>query len=92
MTTARSWSDLLTTLVGRRDLTAEQTQWAMAEIMRGDASPTRVAAFLVARQQVNRGGGVVDQLLHIVQPFLAVAQFFFHAVIQSGGCDFFNLE
>ena len=46
MSAASTWSDLLTALVAREDLTAEQTAWAMDEIMRGEATPVRVAGFL----------------------------------------------
>jgi anthranilate phosphoribosyltransferase len=48
MSGSTTWSDLLTALVARHDLTPEQTAWAMGEIMSGDASPARVAGFLVA--------------------------------------------
>jgi anthranilate phosphoribosyltransferase len=45
---AHTWAELLTALVGRQDLTAAQTAWAMDEIMTGAATPVKVAAFLVA--------------------------------------------
>lgn len=48
MSVASTWSDVLTALVARHDLTPEQTSWAMGEIMSGDASPARIAGFLVA--------------------------------------------
>jgi anthranilate phosphoribosyltransferase len=43
-----TWSDLLAELLERRSLTAEQTRWAMAEIMAGEASDAQIAAFVVA--------------------------------------------
>jgi anthranilate phosphoribosyltransferase len=46
--TAPTWSGILTGLVGGHDLTAEETSWAMAEVMTGSASPARLAGFLVA--------------------------------------------
>ncbi|WNB84463.1 anthranilate phosphoribosyltransferase [Cellulomonas sp. ATA003] len=46
--TAPTWSGLLTGLVSGRDLTSEETSWAMGEVMAGSASPARLAAFLVA--------------------------------------------
>jgi anthranilate phosphoribosyltransferase len=70
MSTAQSWSDLLTTLVARRDLTAAQTQWAMAEIMRGDAAPTRIAGFLVA---LRAKGETVDELTGLAAGMLGAA-------------------
>ena len=36
MTDAPTWSDLFAALVNQQDLTAEQTAWAMSEIMSGD--------------------------------------------------------
>lgn len=48
MTAARTWPDLLTTLLAGADLTAEDTRWAMGEVMRGEASPVQLAGFLVA--------------------------------------------
>ncbi len=46
--TAHSWPEVLTALVGRRDLDAGQTRWAMGEVLAGDASPAQIAAFAVA--------------------------------------------
>lgn len=43
-----SWSELLGHLVGGGDLTAEETRWAMDLVMTGEATPARVAAFVVA--------------------------------------------
>ena len=48
MTDVPTWSDLFATLVARQDLTADQTSWAMGEIMSGEASTPRIAAFLIA--------------------------------------------
>jgi anthranilate phosphoribosyltransferase len=43
-----TWPDVLGTLVARADLTAEQTAWAMGEILEGEATPSQVAGFAVA--------------------------------------------
>ena len=43
-----TWPDLLTVLVGGSDLTLEQAQWAMNEVMRGEATPIQLAGFLMA--------------------------------------------
>ncbi len=48
MSSQHSWPDLLTTLVGRHDLTAEQTAWAMNTILAGEATPVQIAGFAVA--------------------------------------------
>lgn len=43
-----SWPDLLGHLVAGRDLGAEDTEWAMNLVMTGEATPARIAAFVVA--------------------------------------------
>lgn len=47
-TTAPSWPGLLNRLVRREDLTADDTRWAMQQVMTGEATPAQVAAFVVA--------------------------------------------
>lgn len=44
----RSWPVLLTALIGARDLDAEDTAWAMDQVMSGAATPAQLAAFVVA--------------------------------------------
>ncbi|MGH4022355.1 MAG: anthranilate phosphoribosyltransferase [Pseudonocardiaceae bacterium] len=44
----RSWPALLTRLIARTDLGAEDTAWAMDQVMSGEATPAQVAAFVVA--------------------------------------------
>lgn len=43
-----TWSDLLTTLCSGADLSTEEAAWVMDRVMRGEASPARLAAFLAA--------------------------------------------
>ena len=43
-----SWPALIRALIGRQALTAEQTAWAMNEIMEGNATPAQIAGFGVA--------------------------------------------
>jgi anthranilate phosphoribosyltransferase len=43
-----SWPALIGALIGGQPLTAEQTAWAMNEIMDGAASPAQIAGFSVA--------------------------------------------
>ena len=43
-----SWPALIRALIGRQALSAEQTAWAMNEIMDGAASPAQIAGFGVA--------------------------------------------
>jgi anthranilate phosphoribosyltransferase len=47
-TAAPTWSGLLSRLIRREDLTAEDTRWAMRQVMTGEATPAQVAGFLVA--------------------------------------------
>jgi anthranilate phosphoribosyltransferase len=42
-----AWPALLTTLMRGEALTADDTAWAMDEIMAGDATPAQLAAFAV---------------------------------------------
>ncbi len=62
-----SWSDLFATLTARRDLTTEQTSWAMSEIMSGAASTPKVAAFLVG---LKTKGESVDELTGLADTML----------------------
>ncbi|GAA1394391.1 anthranilate phosphoribosyltransferase [Catellatospora coxensis] len=43
-----TWTTILATLLARRDLTAAESAWAMTQIVRGEASPVQLAAYLVA--------------------------------------------
>ncbi|MDQ3405685.1 MAG: anthranilate phosphoribosyltransferase [Actinomycetota bacterium] len=44
----QTWPVLLTRLIDRVDLSAEDTSWAMNEIMSGEATPAQIAGFAVA--------------------------------------------
>jgi len=43
-----TWPDVLGPLVAGADLSAEQTGWAMGEILAGEATPAQIAGFAVA--------------------------------------------
>ncbi|RBY85517.1 anthranilate phosphoribosyltransferase [Blastococcus sp. TF02A-30] len=43
-----TWPGLLNRLLAGQDLTADDTAWAMREVMTGEATPAQVAAFAVA--------------------------------------------
>jgi anthranilate phosphoribosyltransferase len=43
-----TWPDVLSTLTARRDLSSEQTAWAMGQILAGEATPAQIAGFAVA--------------------------------------------
>ncbi|MGP4051926.1 anthranilate phosphoribosyltransferase [Streptomyces sp. 2A115] len=44
----RTWPDLLNALLESRDLTADESAWAMDQVMSGSAGAARLAGFLVA--------------------------------------------
>ncbi|HVK24383.1 MAG TPA: anthranilate phosphoribosyltransferase [Actinokineospora sp.] len=44
----RTWKSLLNQLIDRRDLAAEDTTWAMNQIMSGEATPSQIAGFVIA--------------------------------------------
>jgi anthranilate phosphoribosyltransferase len=70
MTEAVTWSDLLTTLVDAQDLSEAQTAWAMDQIMSGEASPARIAGFLVG---LRAKGETVTELTALADTMLAHA-------------------
>lgn len=45
---ARSWPRLIAALLSGTDLDAEDTAWAMRQVMDDDAEPAQLAGFLVA--------------------------------------------
>src|SRR3954447_772304 len=61
-----TWPDVLTTLVRREDLSAEQTAWAMGEVLVGNATPVQIAGFAVALrakgETVEEMQGLVDAM------------------------------
>ncbi|MBO3084167.1 anthranilate phosphoribosyltransferase [Cellulomonas fengjieae] len=65
-----AWPDLFATLAARRDLSPEQTSWAMSEIMTGAASTPKVAAFLVG---LKTKGESVAELTALADTMLAHA-------------------
>lgn len=54
-----AWPQLLTSLLARKDLRAEQTAWAMDQVMSGETSPVVLAGFLVA---LRAKGETVEEL------------------------------
>ncbi len=62
-----TWPDVLTTLVAGTDLGTARAEWAMNEIMSGEATPAQVAGFLMALrakgETVEEMRGIADQML-----------------------------
>jgi anthranilate phosphoribosyltransferase len=65
------WSAVLGALSARRDLTADESRAAMAEILDGAASPAQIAGFIVA---LRMKGETVDELTGMVEAMLAAAE------------------
>lgn len=63
MTSPHTWPEVLSALVGRQDLTADQAQWAMGEVLSGEATPVQIAGFAVA---LRAKGETVDELEGLV--------------------------
>ncbi len=63
MTEQRSWPEVLTALVARRDLDAGQAAWAMGEILAGEATPAQIAGFAVA---LRAKGETIEELEGLV--------------------------
>lgn len=64
------WPTLLTTLVRGRSLHAEQTAWAMDQIMAGEATPAQIAGFATA---LRAKGETAEEVGGLVQTMLARA-------------------
>ena len=67
---ARSWPELLNTLVTGTDLSSAETAWAMDEIMSGERTTAQVAAFLVA---LRAKGETVAEISGLVEAMYAHA-------------------
>ena len=58
-----TWPEVLGALVARTDLTADQTTWAMGEILSGEATPAQIAGFAVS---LRAKGETVDEITGLV--------------------------
>src|SRR3954449_785047 len=67
-----TWPEVLGSLISRVDLTADQTAWAMAQILAGEASPAQIAGFAVALrakgETVEEMQGLVDAMYEHATP------------------------
>lgn len=67
---ARTWSHLLNTLLAGHDLAAEDTAWAMRQVMADQFEPAALAGFLIA---LRAKGETVPELTGLVEAILAEA-------------------
>lgn len=65
-----SWPEVLTALVRGTDLAADQTAWAMGEILTGAATPVQIAGFAVA---LRAKGETVEEMQGLVDAMYAHA-------------------
>ncbi|WP_328607602.1 anthranilate phosphoribosyltransferase [Amycolatopsis sp. NBC_00345] len=66
-----TWPALLTRLIGREDLSAEATEWAMDQIMSGTATPAQIGGFAVA---LRAKGETPDEISGMADAMLAHAR------------------
>jgi anthranilate phosphoribosyltransferase len=65
------WPGVLGPLTDRRDLPREHTRLAMAEVLRGDATPAQLAGFVVA---LRLKGETVEELSGLLEAMLGMAE------------------
>lgn len=66
-----TWPALLNALLRGEDLVAEQTAWAMEQVMRGEATPVQVAGFVVG---LRAKGEAPSEVIGLVTTMLAHAE------------------
>jgi anthranilate phosphoribosyltransferase len=66
-----TWPEVLTALIAREDLTAEQTAWAFGEVLAGEATPSQLAGFAVA---LRAKGETTEEVTGLVSAMLAAAE------------------
>lgn len=68
---AQTWPELLNALLAGRDLSADDTAWAMDKIMRGEAGDAQIAGFAVA---LRAKGETVAEISGLVRTMYAHAR------------------
>ncbi|MBL1096973.1 anthranilate phosphoribosyltransferase [Streptomyces coffeae] len=72
--TARTWPDVLTSLLDGQDLSADDTAWAMDRIMRGEATDAQIAGFIVALRAKGETVAEVSGLVRTMYEHAAVIE------------------
>ena len=67
----RTWADIITRLIKKEDLCANDASWAMDAIMGGEASPALIASFLTA---LSSKGETVGEVRSLADTMLQYAQ------------------
>ena len=70
MAESLTWSDVLTTLLERRDLSVWESTWAMRQVMNGNVSDAQLAGFLVA---LRAKGETIDEIVGFRDAILEAA-------------------
>lgn len=70
MADSLTWSDVLTSLLERRDLSVWESTWSMRQIMKGDVSEAQLAGFLVA---LRAKGETIDEIVGFRDAILEAA-------------------
>jgi anthranilate phosphoribosyltransferase len=65
-----SWPGLFSTLLAGSSLSADETAWAMTQIMSGDATPAQIGGFAIA---LRSKGETTEELIGLVRAMLAHA-------------------
>jgi anthranilate phosphoribosyltransferase len=68
---ATTWPALLTDLIAGRDLDRTTAEWAMAQIMTGEATPSQVAGFLIG---LRAKGESIEEMRGLAEQMLAHAR------------------
>lgn len=70
MADSLTWSDVLTSLLERRDLSVWESTWAMRQIMQGNVTEAQLAGFLVA---LRAKGETIDEIVGFRDAILEAA-------------------
>ena len=89
-----AWPDVLAALVAGRDLGAEQTAWAMGEILSGEATPSQIAGFAIALrakgETIEEVEGLVAAMYEHATPLTIVGRVL--DVVGTGGDRSFSVN